>query len=383
MAVTSHTDCLVVGGGIIGLSIAYELACHGVSVRLLERGQTGREASWAGAGILPPGSWFSDHPALERLATASFPLHAEWSARLREETGIDDEFSECGALYAITSGSESRLRRKFASWSSQGIECKLVSANEARTIEPCWSAGDAYFVPSESQVRNPRRLAALRIACQERGVVIETNAEVIRFTNQAGRVIAAETATRSFGADSFCLAAGAWTGPVASLLSLRMPTAPVRGQMLLLRLPKQTLHSVIHSDGRYIVPRQDGRILVGATVENVGYDKATNAADIDALQKFAVDLVPTLQQAEVETAWAGLRPGNDDDLPIIGRAPRHENVWLATGHYRSGLQFAPATAIAVRQSITGDLPAFDLSPFSPERFAVEQRVQPRPVERSA
>jgi len=353
---------------VVGLSTAYELAAAGLSVRLVERGRTGREASWAGAGILPPGSWFSDHQSLRALAALCRELHPQWSARLREESGVDDQYTESGALYATTPENESNLGARFRAWQELGIDSRRVTAEQAQQLHPGGLPGEAFFVPGESHVRNPRRLEALRLACERRGVLIEqqTPVEQIEFTGD--QITAAVSSAGRFTASQFCLSAGAWNGELTRQLGLVAPITPIRGQMLLLRMPRQVLTLIYHLDGQYLVPRQDGRVLVGSTVEEAGFDQSTVPADLDALHQFACRVAPCLAQAEVEASWAGLRPASGDGLPIVGRLPNFSNGWIAGGHFRSGLQFAPATAIAIRQLLTGETVDFDISPFAPSRF---------------
>lgn len=369
MARSATSDCLIVGGGVVGLSAAYELAMGGRTVRLLERGKTGREASWAGAGILPPGAWFSDHLALEQLAHLSQPRQREWSLRLREATGVDDELETSGALYTITDENEARLVAKFARWRAQGVESRRLSQKEVAEIAPGFVVDEAFFLPDEMQLRNPRRLEALRLACLRLGVDVVTEAAVERFEQDDDRLLAARTADSAYSAGEYLLTAGAWTGALAERLRIQTTVFPVRGQMLLLRCPQRRLDRIFHRDGSYLVPRRDGRVLVGATLEHAGFDKSTVGADIEALRRFAIGAAPEIQSAEVEASWAGLRPASGDGLPLIGRLPGLANGWIASGHFRSGLQFAPATAVLVRQLISGEPTEMDLAAFDPGRFA--------------
>lgn len=373
MSTPATTDCLVIGGGIIGLSIAYELVRAGRTVRVVERGQPGREASWAGAGILPPGDWYGDHPALDALAAASRPLHAEWSEWLKDETGVDDEYQACGALYAITPETSEQLATKFAAWRGQGIAADKVDPREFTHTSVEFDRSETYFVPGEAQVRNPRRLAALRAACALHGVMIETESAVESFMTDADRIVGAKTNKETYVACQYCLAAGAWTGGLAKQLRLSIPINPIRGQMLLLRLPEQRLHRIYHEAGLYIVPRRDGRVLVGSTVEDVGFAKQTKPADIKALHHFACGLVPCLRDARIEGAWSGLRPASSDELPVIGRLPRFGNAWIATGHFRAGLQYAPATAVLIRRLLEDSPLDFDIRAFSSKRFTTDER----------
>lgn len=350
----SNCDVLIVGGGIVGLSTAYELAGYGLAVTLLERGEIGREASWAGGGILPPASWYVDHPALDAFAIDADSVHAELSQQLLAETGIDDEYTRCGALYQQTPENAAVLAATFDRWRSLGVEVQ--------------TDGPAHFVPAEAQVRNPRRLRALAVACARRNVRLVTDSPVVGFDTAAGGVVrAVRTVGETYACDAMCLCAGAWTPELATIGCSRAPGAPVRGQMLLVR-PQKRLERIVHRYPYYAVPRRDGLVLIGATVEAAGFEKQTTAAGLVELQRAAGQIDPALADAALVRHWAGLRPASADALPQIGRLPGYENAWVASGHHRSGLQLAPPTARLVGAMIRGvpcDLPA---APFDPARF---------------
>ncbi len=356
MPITTSSDVLVVGGGAIGLSIAYQLAIDGLSVTLLERGRPGREASWAGAGILPPGSWYVDDPALDRLALVAAADQPAWSRRLLEETGIDDEYWQCGATYVETRENQAFLADAFARWRALGIS---VVADEGCTQ-----------VPAEAQVRNPRRLQALEAACRKRGVRIISEAPVVRARRGGDDSIQVlETPQGEFVAGAYCFAAGCWTPALVGAAGSEAPGKPIRGQMLLLAPLDEPLERVIHRFPYYAVPRRDGRVLVGATVEDAGFRAETTSAARDDLLAQAALIEPRLAEASVEAHWSGLRPASADSLPAIGPLPGLRNAWVASGHHRSGLQFSPPTARLISSMIRGtacDLPA---TPFDPARFA--------------
>lgn len=356
MPATTTSDAIVIGGGVIGLSIAYELAARGVSAVLLERGEVGREASWAGAGVLPPASWYVDHPALDLAALAAAPMHAELSERLREETGVDDQYDRCGAEHQLTAENCAHVRRVLGRWRGLGVAAE-------QTGETRWS------VPGEAQVRNPRRVRGLAEACRRRGVRVVTGAEVVGFRESAGCVEAVESTAGEHSAGAVVLAAGCWTPALGASLGAEAPGRPVRGQMLLLRPARPTIGRIVHRHPYYAVPRRDGRVLVGATVEEAGFDKANTPAGVEELLVAAASIDPALADAPVEAAWAGLRPASGDALPIVGALPELENVWIASGHHRSGLQLAPPTARAIASMIAGaKVPTF-WEAFAPARFA--------------
>lgn len=352
------SDVLVIGGGAIGLSVAYQLALDGLGVTLLERGEPGREASWAGAGILPPASWYVDDPALDALCLAAGPKHAEWSDRLRESTGLDDEYWPCGAEYQATEENADYVETTLARWRSLGV------------------VAEGGRVPAEAQVRNPRRLRALVAACRAVGVRIEAGAEVTRLEGgrDRSRLAAVQTARQRYAADAFCLAAGCWTPALARRATSHAPGRPVRGQMLVLSPGGFRLDRIIHRYPFYAVPRRDGRVLIGATVEDAGFENQTTAEARATLLDAARAIDGRLAGAEIEAHWSGLRPASDDTLPQIGPLPGWENAWVASGHHRSGLQLAPPTAEIISSMIRGVASGLPTEAFDPARFAVRSAV---------
>jgi len=379
-------DCLVIGGGVIGLSIAYELAGHGLRVRVVDRQQPGREASWAGAGILPPAIIPPppDQP-LAKLAALSTELHPQWAAKLLDETGIDNEYRRCGgwALGVVGYTDLGPLADRYEMVRSAHVEPPLgwealpyapVSFAELADREPALAEARqsgtiiaAAFAEDEAQLRNPRHLQALLAACEKRGVRIEAGVEVTGFWGSAGQVVGAQTSDGPKYAGSFCVTSGAWSGRVAKTIGVHIAVKPVRGQMVLLERPQPGLQHVVNVGKRYLVPRLDGRVLVGSTEEDVGFDKQTTRGAVDGLLEFAHALVPAWQTAKVEKTWAGLRPATDDELPYLGRAPQFRNLFVAAGHFRTGLYLSPGTAVVISQLIRGERPAIDLTAFRLDR----------------
>ena len=357
-------DVAVIGGGVTGLSVAWRLARDGASVAVLDRGPCGRESSWAGAGVLPPASWYVDDPALDALALAACPAHAETSDRLREETGIDDEYARCGAEYHATQENTSQIESTLSRWRRLGVAVE-------RTAEGRWLA------PGEAQVRNPRRLRALAAACRARGVAIVEGVETHGFVpGGAGVASAIQSSSGEVAAGAFCFCAGCWTPELLRRLGgldrYASHARPVRGQVLAVRLATPVLRRIIHRPPYYAVPRRDGIVLVGATVEDVGFDKQTTASALRELRAAAAAIHPALAEAPRVAHWAGLRPASADGLPIIGRCPGWQNVYVATGHHRSGLLLAPPTAELVAAAITGAPCGLPSAPFAPVRFATDR-----------
>jgi glycine oxidase len=369
-------DCLILGGGVIGLSLAYDLAGHGLSVQVIDRGLPGEESSWAGAGILPPGVLRSDVPAYEQLAELCHQLHPLWAQQLRDETGVDSGYRRCGGWYLTFDESEKHDTRAAASqWRERGVSVEECTPARLREAEPaldrrlCDTAG-GYFLPEESQVRNPRHLKALLRACALRGVTIQSGVEALDFVVESGRIQAVRTSVGALSAETVCIASGAWSRGLVDRLGVEAAIRPVRGQMVLLADFREPLASVVNVGHRYLVPRFDGRVLIGSTEEEAGFDKRTTGSGIQSLLDFAIEIVPALASARFDRCWAGLRPATVDGLPYLGRLPGVANGFVAAGHFRSGLQLSPGTAVLMSQLMRGLEAKIDLTPFSPERAIV-------------
>ncbi len=377
-------DVLIVGGGVIGLSLAYELAGQGVKVRLLDQGEPGREASWAAAGILPACKFRMRAPPADWLAGFSAQLHAEWSARLREETGIDNGYRRCGGIYlAKTDTASAELLQTCERWRREGLTVKWLHNADLDKMEPdlagaydrCGLAGAA-LVEEETQIRSPRHLRALLAACLKRGVEISQGAAVYDFSIQGESASSVRTNLGDVAADQVVIAAGSWSEPIAARLGLRIHVKPIRGQIVLLNCPRRIVGRVINVGrnnmlpGRhYLLQRDDGQMLVGSTLEDVGFDRRNTAAAVADLLNFATDLIPELKTVSVERCWTGFRPASVDELPYLGRVPGLENAFVATGHYRAGLYLSTGTAVVMSRMIRGESPGVDMTPFRPDRAA--------------
>jgi glycine oxidase len=367
------SDCLIVGGGVIGLSLAYELAGHGLRVRLIDAGQPGQEASWAGAGILPPACPSADDP-LEQLAALSNRLHAEWFEQLRASTQIDTGYRRTGAIHLARDAAAARQLESYAALAhARKITTQRLSPGELLQLEPSLrptgALESAYLLPEECQIRNPRHLKALLIACSARGVEITPGAAAEDFEIRGDRVRAVRTNLGVLPADCVCITTGAWTGGLARRLGVTPAIRPIRGQIVLLSLARPIVSRIVNEGSRYLVPRGDGRLLVGSTEEDVGFDRGTTAGAVAGLLQFALSLAPDLDRAQVERSWAGLRPATRDGLPYLGRAPGLENAFVAAGHFRGGIQLSTGTAAVMSQCIRGQQPQIDLTPFRLDRDA--------------
>jgi glycine oxidase len=354
-------DVLVVGGGVIGLSIARELALSSLRVALCDRQEPGREASWAGAGILPPGvPGPADAPA-NRLARATHELWPSLSAELLETTGIDNGYRRCGGFMlqgipaetlpvTFRTVEEQDLSHDVAAWRECGAEVEPLSPAEIHRLEPALPVEDAvgFRLPGVCQVRNPRHLKALLTDCRRLGVEMRPGDGVRRLRVSDGRCVGVETASGFTAAGTVVVAAGAWSQALLEPAGVRFEVQPVRGQMALLALERPPFRHVIECGLRYLVPREDGRVLVGSTEELAGFRKETTPEAIDGLLAFAHALVPSLRAARVEQTWAGLRPYAACGSPLIGAARDVRGLYVAAGHFRSGLHLSPITARTLR-----------------------------------
>jgi len=365
-------DVVIVGGGVIGLSIAYALAREGIASTVLDRRELGREASWAGAGLIPPVTEIrpeSLHPTV-RLRSWSAELFAAWSAALREETGIDNGYRRSGGVdVAWTELEEQVLRATAGRWRMEGIVHERLAPDDFLQVEPALNPEIrlVYFLPDRAQVRNPWHLRALAAAASSRGARLEPWQPVDRLEIQGDRITAVRTGAGKLSCRWVIVAAGAWSGGLLRDAGVEAPTPPLKGQIVLLRHDRLLLRRIVEHGKNYLVPREDGRVLIGATEEDAGFDtRATPAAVRDLLSE-ALRLCPVLGQAEIEKSWAGLRPGSIDTKPYVGLAPGYRNLVVASGHKRAGLQLSPATAELVADLVVGRTPRLDLSPFRLDR----------------
>jgi glycine oxidase len=370
MSMTGNPDVLIIGGGVIGLTTAYYLAREGVSVLLLDQGEPGRQASWAGAGIIPPGNSRRAKAPYDLLRAHSSEMYPSLSHELRERTGVDNGYVVCGGLEI---GDATEL--PVAAWREEGIEFDEWDAAQLRKQLPHVgpSIPKSHFLPRMAQVRNPRHLKALIAACQQMGVHVQPNCEVRGFARQGGRISAVETSAGPLSGGAYLITAGAWTDRLLKEVGWQPGVHPVRGQIALLQT-ETPLRPILLQGKRYLVPRLDGRVLVGSTEEEAGFDARPTAQAIAELLAFAVELVPELADAAVERCWAGLRPGSPDGLPFLGAVPSYRNLYVAAGHYRAGIQLSPATGLLMKQVLLGEPPL-----LPPDAFRLDRPAIPKPL----
>ena len=364
-----NCDFLVLGAGAMGLALAHELAPHG-SVTVLANPQL-RPASWAAAGILPTAAQIDAHDSYRQLVTLGGQLHADWAETLEERSGIAVEYVRCGGLHlARSAGEAAALAAAVAQWREEGVEVVEMEPDELARQEPQLIPHRCYQIPAEAQIRPPRFLKALRSVCEQQGtrfVESTTPAAEVRFERSGDRLISVRVGSQTISAGHFGFAAGVWTTRLFELLGIGLQVVPIRGQMALFAPSHIRLRHIINEGPNYIVGRRDGRILVGSTVEEVDFDCRTTDEGRAQLLALATDLIPALRDAPLEATWAGLRPRPGDGLPYLGKVPGIGNAFLATGHYRSGILLAPATAREVAKQVLGQPPAIDLTPFRVDR----------------
>jgi glycine oxidase len=361
---------IVVGGGVIGLSIAWNLRRQGSRVTVLERDRTGQATSWAGAGILPPSNLRLATDPLDQLRGYSHELFPRWAEELQRLTGLDCGLRRCGGWYlADTLGEHASLHGMQAYWNQQGIECELVNRADLTSREPAlssWAMKQGVFgacwVPDEYQLRSPWYLRALQAACRLAEVEIVEGIEVTSI-GEGIRSAEVDAGDRRWIADSVVICGGAWTGRMAASFGLGLSVIPIRGQILLLKTPRPLSTRVINVGQRYLVCREDGHILVGSCEEETGFELGTTPLMLESLRQFAVDVFPALKDSETIASWSGLRPMTFDGFPMIGRIPDCENLYVASGHYRSGLHLSPATAMLMTDLLLDRQPLIELEPF--------------------
>jgi glycine oxidase len=384
-------DVAIIGAGIIGSSIAFELAAEKLDVVLLDREEPGRGASWAAAGMLSPAPDSPDALPLVPLAKESLQLYPQFMGRIEEASEPFMHFASNGALQFFSGRLAEVERDKMVSDCQRlGIEAEPVSLETAREMESSISpnAYAAAWLPRESTI-DPRSLMdAILAALRHRDVEIRAGCPVTSISRQGARCAGVTAGGEEVKAKSVIVTAGCHSASLAGenvvenhWLSRYAPTRPVRGQMLALHSNEIRLHRVLRSDRGYLVPRHEGRIVAGSTLEDVGFDKSLTAGGIRKILDAAIELAPKIADARIVETWTGLRPGTPDNLPIIGPTDI-EGLFIATGHYRNGILLAPVTAKIARDWFrNGQMPA-STEIFSPLRFA-GQNLQTNASRRTA
>ena len=355
---------VVVGGGVIGLLTAFNLAPKVDQVVVCDQGEVGRESSWAGGGIVSPLYPWRYSPAVTALAHWSQDFYPQLGERLFASTGIDPQVHTTG-LYWLDLDDEAEAL-DWAQREQRPLSAVDISA--AYDAVPVLGPGfkRAIYMAGVANVRNPRLVKSLKAALLAMpNVTLREHCSVSGFCQEGGRITGVHTAEGVLVADEVVLSAGAWSGDLLRTLGLELPVEPVKGQMILFKCAEDFLPCMVLAKGRYAIPRRDGHILVGSTLEHAGYDKTPTNEALESLKASAVELLPALANAEVVAHWAGLRPGSPEGIPYIGPVPGHEGLWLNCGHYRNGLVLAPASCQLFTDLLTGGQPIIDPVPYAP------------------
>jgi glycine oxidase len=364
----ARPDAIVVGGGVIGCAVAWALAREGLGVLLLERDRLGEQASRAAAGMLAPLAELEPESPLRGAGLESLERFPGVVEELRELSGIDPELRRVGNLRAAFPDEAPAARARALA--TRAHECVWLEREEARKREPRLAEGisGAIWSPREAHVNSRLLTLAFAGAAVRRGAELRTGVDALELVRAGERIAGVRTPAGELSAAAVVLCAGAWTRPFQASAGIRLPVEPIRGQMLRLESPRPPLGAIVWGHGIYLVPRDDGTLLAGATVEEAGFEVRNTAAGLSQLLRDACALLPVLGGATFLEAWAGLRPATPDRRPLIGPVPGAEGLWLAAGHFRNGVLLAPFTAERLAAGIArGERPA-DLAPFDPARF---------------
>jgi glycine oxidase len=363
-------DAVIIGGGVIGLTVARALARRGVrDVCVIERAALGTEASFAAGGILAPQAEANGRDEFFELACRSRELYPEFAAALREETGVDVELDSRGTLYvAFTDGDVDEIEKRYEWQSKAGLAVEKLTGAQARELEPCIaeSVRGALRFPRDIQVENRRLLNALVNSVNNLGVKIatETNVELIEV--ERGCITGVQTSRGTINCKTVVVAAGTWSSTIEHSRTPKIE--PVRGQMICFDAKPQLTRHVIYSPRGYLVPRRDGRLLAGSTSENAGFTKQVTAGGISHILTNANEISPKISTLPIVDTWSGLRPRAADGLPVLGPCDEIDGLFYATGHYRNGILLAPVTGELIAEAVVAGRISPLLAAFSPNRF---------------
>lgn len=364
-------DCIVVGAGLIGMLTARELARAGMQVVLLDKSLPAKESTWAGGGILSPLYPWRYPDAVSELARWSQEHYPSLCEALYQESGIDPEYTRSGLLITDLEESDDDVKN----WATRfDIDLKIADADEVRELEPRlgFSTSKAAWFANVAQVRNPRLAKSLLGSLQRLGVNIQAETTVTGWIVRSGHVHSVLTTAGALSADSYVVCGGAWTGKLMESTGIQLPIEPVRGQMILFKGPPGKLVHITLHKGRYVIPRRDGHVLVGSTIENVGFKKETTNIAREDLYQSAVKIIPDLNALPITHHWAGLRPGSPEGIPVIGAHSQIDNLHINAGHFRNGVVLGPASVKVLTDALLGRIGSLGHEPYLPDNFYTNQ-----------
>ena len=361
------SDILIVGGGIIGMLTARELSLAGMKVTIIERGEAGHESSWAGGGIISPlYPWRYSDP-VSALAKWGQAFYLNLIEEINSETGLDAELIQNGLL--MLDDEQEKALAWAKKWQSN---LQLIDNKEVYKLEPELSQSlvmdkKAIWMPEVRQVRNPRLVKATKKYLLKQGVKFLEQTEVTGFLKKANKVVGVTSSSGDISADKVLVAGGAWTDNLLNHIGINTSVAPIKGQMILFKTEPGKIKRITLSQDRYVIPRQDGRVLVGSTLEHTGFDKTTTTDAREELMQEAYRIIPALKEAEVEHHWAGLRPGSTNGIPYICPVQDIEGLYINAGHYRNGVVLGPASARLAADLILNRQPILESGVYGLER----------------
>ncbi|OOZ35624.1 glycine oxidase ThiO [Solemya velesiana gill symbiont] len=353
---------LIIGGGAIGMLTARELSMAGYRVAIFDRLKTGRESSWAGGGIISPLYPWRYADSVTALACWGQEHYRELAEQLSLDTGIDPEWTQSGLL--VLSPEEEETARQWAARSGSRIE--ILDREGIASREPAIdnTPDSGIWLPDVAQVRNPRLVKALHKDLAQRGVEIHEETTVERLLIENGRICGIETDEGTYRSDKVLICAGAWTKQLLGELGTTMEITPVRGQMILFKAEPGVINRITLENDRYIIPRRDGHILFGSTLEHEGFDKRTTEEAGEELYRIATSRLPALKSYSIEKQWAGLRPGSPAGIPYIGPHPDVAGLFVNSGHFRNGVVLGPASSRLITDIMLEREPILPPAPYA-------------------
>lgn len=361
------SDILIIGGGIIGMLTARELSLAGIKVTIIEQSEAGHESSWAGGGIISPLYPWRYSDAVSALAKWGQAFYPELIGEINSETGLDAELVQNGLLMF---DNEQEVALSWAKkWQSnlQVIDSKQIYELEPELSPDLVQGKQSIWMPDVRQVRNPRLVKATKKYLLKQGVSFSEQTEVTGFIQKNNKVVGITSTSGDIAADKVLLAGGAWSGNLLKNININLEVEPVKGQMILFKTEPGKIKRITLSQDRYVIPRQDGRVLVGSTLEHTGFDKTITSDAREELMAEAFRMFPCLKEAEVEHHWAGLRPGSIDGIPYICTVTDLEGLFLNTGHFRNGVVLGPASARLVADLILNRPPILEAGAYELDR----------------